>query len=278
MEDQGVALGICLLWVALVVVVPTWALTRWTRKWRPFTRWIVIPLPSLCLVLSAGLFLLSRQSRPSASAPTPSAPLEERAPASVLPSFPWPPPSASARLVIPQQMFRERQIIGQLASELSHALDGTGYLERSYYAVPGGIAIVTRLEHIYENGRSFSGEQRWVTDDEQVLSLSAYVERLFAADAGYYRVIVFVITDQPFGSSDRVVSSTDATAWLGHGFNEIPLSVLQQSVSSDVACTALIYEFLAHGGREPRILVPSPLGARQHLVASGLLAALSSQH
>ncbi|MBV8774528.1 MAG: TonB family protein [Deltaproteobacteria bacterium] len=69
--------------------------------------------------------------------------------------FPWPPPKASARVVLPGRLFQEsnQQLpLRAIDLKLSTALESAGYLERSYFAVPDGFALVTRLEQIDIDG------------------------------------------------------------------------------------------------------------------------------
>jgi hypothetical protein len=215
----------------------------------------------------------SRQS-PSANLPTKAA----------IPRFDWPPPRPSARAVIPprpsaravipQHAFVSSKTLGQLASMLEEALEQTGYGELSYYSVPGGIAVVTRMEHIYPDGRPFEQSSRWMLGDSTEFSLSDYLHKLFAVDSGFYRVIVFIVTSEPFGSDDKQVSSAEATMWISRGYNMLPSSLQAQSLTPAHACTALIYQFRRDHGKDPFLVFPSALQAKQHLALSGLWAVL----
>ena len=206
----------------------------------------------------------------SGNYPRPSRPVEP-------PAFPWPPPIPSARLVIARETFAQDATFGQFSIHLESALNATGYAEMSYYGVPHGIAVVTRLEHIHPDGHPFDGPERWLVDDKYLrhFSLIDYVERLFAVDEGYYRIVVFIVTDQPFTSTNRSITSTEAGLWLADGLNTLPASLGEQPLSSVDRCTALIYEFEKSHGESAHLLIPSPMEARQHLLASGLLRELS---
>jgi hypothetical protein len=168
--------------------------------------------------------------------------------------------------------------MGEVVLHLEDALTKSGYVERSYFLVPGGIAVVTRLEQIHPDGSPFSGPDRWVSGDEngQSLTISEYLRRLFAADEGYYRIVVFILTDEAFGSQSRSITADEATRWLSEGLNVLPADLVQRPLSEAHSCTALVYEFQKPHGQNPRLLVPSSLGAQQHLVASGLYPLLLS--
>ena len=71
------------------------------------------------------------------------------------PSFPWPPPKASASSKVPDNFLREtetKQILHDIDRRLALALDKAGYFEKSYFSVPDGFALVTRLEQINADG------------------------------------------------------------------------------------------------------------------------------
>lgn len=262
-----------LLSVAAILAGLSWVCFR-SLKWitdrfrlSPPT-WLLVTFSiTIVLGLALGTAFLNLSYRAKyAPSPTSSAPSRPR------PTFPWPPPTPSARLVVPRQVFSKSKTLGQAVSHLENALSNSGYVERSYFLVPGGIAVVTRLEHIHRDGTPFSDPNRWLFDDDyrQSLSIAEYLRRLFAADEGYYRIVVFVLTDEAFGAQSRSITEGEATLWLSQGLNVLPPDLVQQPLSENKDCTALIYEFQKLHGGDPHLLIPSSLGAKQHLVASGL--------
>jgi hypothetical protein len=196
-----------------------------------------------------------------------------------IPKFPWPPPAASARLVVPIHPFIP-STLGDFSDYLNDVLSATGYAELSYYTVPNGIAVVTRLEHIYPDGRPFADPDRWLVTDTNIrrFSLSNYIQRLFAVDQGFYRVVVFVVTDQAFSLSDKSLTAAEAVIWQNQGAQKLPRYLASLPFTPDDTCTALIYEFERDHEQTPRLLMPSPMAARDHLIASGLLPALSNPY
>jgi hypothetical protein len=215
---------------------------------------------------------------PGAHGPTPR---YHPTPPASLPPFPWPPPVASARIIIPQSAFKTDKTFGNLSITLDKALDETGYFERSYFSSPNGIAIVTRMERINDDGSPEGGPQRWdlKQPDRPRLSLPQYIRALFMAEPGYYRLIAFVVTDEAFGASNEPVSTATADSWLNTGLIKIPLGIQNKPLPPGYSCIALIYEFQLDAGKEkaPEQLVPSHLDPKTHLVKSGLWAALHLQ-
>jgi hypothetical protein len=210
----------------------------------------------------------STSSRPVPSLPT-SLPVTE------VPQFPWPPPASSAREVLPRNLLRGAYL-ADIDRFLSKALYKSGYAETSYYAVPSGFALVTRLEQIELDGRSKVPPDRWSAGAPAQMthfSVGAYVNALFTADPGHYRVVVFVVTNVPFRQSDKQISRAEALGWLRDGLNVLPPIIGEQRYTADVNCTALIYEF-ERKGDTTRILLPSGLDAHTHLIKSGLWSAV----
>lgn len=201
-------------------------------------------------------------------------------PDAAVPQFPWPPPAASARETVPGSLLaagRSLDRLGGVDTILGAALERTGYAEKSYWAVPRGFALATRLEQIDANGRPKPPPARWSAETPRLageFSLSAYLRALFTADPGYYRIVVFIVTDALFSESDRSVSSEEARSWVAKGLNALPESIASQPYGPSVVCTAMIYEFERRAGSEAQPLVPSPVDAHAHLVESGLWGAL----
>ena len=193
------------------------------------------------------------------------------------PSFPWPPPAASASEAIPNDLLVAESALhslGDVNARLVRALDLNGYAEKKYYAVPDGFAVATRLEQIEADGRPKPEPDRWSADSPEFRSLGAYLHALFSANPGYYRVIVFIVTDVPFTEASRKVSETEAAGWLEGGLNQLPQEIADMLCHNGVVSTALIYEFHKDQGRDPQLNEPSRLGAREHLVHSGIWKAL----
>ena len=88
----------------------------------------------------------------------------------------WPYPKASAfhRIEFTDiiQPGGESLDYNYIASKLEAVLQQAGYSELSYYAVPEGFAILTRLEKINTDGSSLPEEERWLvgnTTNEKIL-------------------------------------------------------------------------------------------------------------
>jgi hypothetical protein len=191
-----------------------------------------------------------------------------------IPIFPWPPPRASARTKIPLDIDeRSSAKLQDVARVLEGAFQSAGYGDSSYFAIPEGFAMVSRLEQINADGTPKGDPDRWSTRVRPFtkFTLSAYVRALFVATPGHFRVVVFVVTPVPFNQSNRTVASTEATAWLMEGLDALPSSIGNVKVTVETKLTALIYEFVRQTLDDPVDLqLPSALLGATHLQRSKL--------
>jgi hypothetical protein len=197
--------------------------------------------------------------------------------------FPFPPPKASTYTEIKRGL-----LIGQSSKEISFAdlneklqkaLSTAGYVEKSYYQIPEGFALVTRLEKINEDGSPKPEEMRWVRGEEkqQIFSISDYLKQLFTANPGYYRIIVFIVTSKPFSQDGKqTVSREEAMNWLNDGNNELSEEIAAKKFTSKHKCTALVYQFeRPNSAKQETVLVtPSPVPALYQLKRSGFFRGL----
>lgn len=194
------------------------------------------------------------------------------------PPFPrWPPPRASARQVVDRAIFASDRTIGHASGRLLAALRGAGYARHSFYSVPGGIAIVARLERIRSDARPEQGPQRFVAprDGEAPRPENPidFIQTLFFAPAGSYRQLVFVISDRPVLQSGWELSADEAAALLAQGGRTLDAAAAQPFTTLH-RVSALIYEFNKEGDAEAAIQTPGRWDAETHLVRSGVLVRL----
>lgn len=232
-----------------------------------------------------------------ASAPPPPAPVSDPAPAlpppaangggggggggpaaSALPDFPWPPPRYSAFEVLARDELvpAADARLGAVAQRLEAAFDAAGYVERSYYRVPGGFALASRAEQIHADASPFPVPERWRVDSEGAgRSFAARLRALFNAPPGHYRVIVFVVTDQDFAAAPRTAPEAEARAWVSGGGLRLPPAIAARPFTPAHYASALIYEFERRSERaRAEVRVPSAAPGRVHLEKGGLWQAL----
>lgn len=211
-------------------------------------------------------------------------PSETRRPlAGALPDFPWPPPAPSAQAVLPNSLFqasgKPAPTLSSVGAQLVGALERARYFEYGYYRVPAGFALVARLERIRDDGTPLPEEFRFLLPGSQEpFSLAAYVKQLFFAPAGFYRQIVFAVTDQPFAATGEKLDAAAAANLLSEGANRLSKDFETMSFTEAHRVSALIYEFRKGATQgDVSTLTPGRLGARTHLERAGIYQVLAPQ-
>ncbi len=203
-----------------------------------------------------------------------------RASPETFPAFPWPPPNASTDKVIPSEYLRapgRQTSLNDIAKRLAGTLESAGYDEKSYYYVPGGFVLVTRIEQINPDGTPKKPPKRWAIDmsPPPIFSLKSYLHALFTAQEGRFRIIAFVVTSELFGQGKVGIRREEAIAWLRRGTKILPVEIGELPYSDVHYCTALIYEFEQKTrDHEPIFTNPSELPAQKHLEKALLWKAL----
>ena len=165
----------------------------------------------------------------------------------------------------------------EVGEQLTNALVQAGYSEYSFYSAPRGFALVSRLERVREDGTAAPQDLRFLQPGaEEPFSLTTYISRLFFAPTGYYRLIVFVVTDQPFTpDATKTIVAEEASRLLRSGANRLPDAYRSVDFSAAHGVTALIYEFRKEpADRDVRTLDPGRFDGREHLQRAGILSAL----
>jgi len=164
--------------------------------------------------------------------------------------FPWPPPSPTARVAIDLSKVSPSaggRTFGDIDGFLGAALSGAGYRDRAWYSVPGGFALVTRLEQVGDDGSPRPGDARWSTVPRfGSFSIRDYLRALLQATPGHFRVIAFVVTDQDFDSTPKPMTEELASEWAESGAPRLPASIAARPAGDRVFSVALIYEFARH--------------------------------
>jgi hypothetical protein len=189
-----------------------------------------------------------------------------------IPMFTWPPPEYSASAVLNKSYFSQSKTLFDVDDILTAALSELGYDDRSYFEIPNGFALVTRIEQINEDGTPFALPARWSVTIKAYDSLNwgSYLKTLIFPPSGFFRIIVFAVTNKPFTSSHQKPTKAGAEGWLKVGFTELPASIGDKSFGPSYRCTALIYEFKKIEANEAEQITGSLTGI-EHLKKSGLI-------
>ena len=168
--------------------------------------------------------------------------------------------------------------LADVADRLERALNEAKYPRWSYSSVPNGFALVSQMEQIKSDGTPSPEPARWSTDLPWVanMTLLEFIKALANAQPGYYRVIVFIVTNQPWSRTGERPTGEEAERWLAKGFNWLPRSIGELTYGPDYRTTALVYEFKkVSRDTDATFLEPSPTSADDHLKKAGISDPLS---
>lgn len=196
-----------------------------------------------------------------------------------LPYFPWPPPKPSGECSIPRELLVSSDqpvLLGDVASKLESAFSNAGYGGLRYFGFGDpsktqatGFVLVSRLEQIKKDGSSMDPPDRWSTrvPPERNFSLKSFLSALFTARPGYYRLIVVVVTDKSFTTSNEGPTESEATDWFASGSSQLPPSIAHRPFHARFKTRAFIYEFEKKTqDHEPEIRDPGRFGGKVHLI------------
>jgi hypothetical protein len=188
--------------------------------------------------------------------------------------FPWPPPRCAERYTILQDFKGRYATLSAVDKWICRALDKRSYWSRSYYSLPNGFALVTRMEQFNKkNGQCLSEDKRWVDYpvDEGDGGIIDYLSSIILPRKGFFRVFVFAVTDQPTGFSDKQVDQAEVQTWLEKGVSILPAKEKSTAVTDQHFVDVLVYEFETQDSdRKSKRRCPCGMLCPAHLERSGL--------
>jgi hypothetical protein len=188
--------------------------------------------------------------------------------------FPWPnapEPSVSA-LIPPYLLFtsgRAGMTLMDVARRLEGSITGAGYLEPRYLGAGcNGFAIMLDLEHIEADGTRKRGVAGFTpSSQEPDFNLADYVKRLFYAPPGYYRQIVFVVSEEGMAATIAQPTEGQLRAIAKDGTSALPPSFAAVPYTWKHKVVALVFEYQkgSRNGDARQIPPTGRLGATVHL-------------
>jgi hypothetical protein len=147
-----------------------------------------------------------------------------------------------------------------------------GYPRKSYYPipreVPSGFALVTHVEQIDAQGCPLEQHRFLELPPYKIHSIYDYFAALFTAHPGYYRIVVFLVTDQPYEQDGDPISKGGFEKLVESGASSLELvrnEVSKQRVTERHRCDVLIYEFKKPDVGVAPVDADLGLPARRHL-------------
>jgi hypothetical protein len=197
-----------------------------------------------------------------------------------MPEFPFPPPKASANYTFDKNLFSGINNLTQSSERIENALKKSGYYEKSYYQIPNGYALVTRIEKIEPDGTPAVAEERWNVSDtgsSSSFDLLSYFKSLFFANEGHYRIIVFLVTSDNVQMTDRIMLMSEGQDFLSSGLNRLPSQFDSMPFTENHYCTALIYEWYKVEHEEAKFMEPSKFLGQYHLAKNKFVEYLEEE-
>lgn len=187
-------------------------------------------------------------------------------------------PAPSSKVVLDAVFFANINTLAQADRRLTDALKKSGYPDPSYYYIPGGFAIVGQIEQTELDGTPKPLPARFPTRMEGSsvqFKLSNYLQMLYKASTGYYRAIVFFVTNVPLDKSDEPVNPETAKTWYRRGGDFLPSDVGKKSFTQDHRVIAYIYEFEKPENSKVRFLSQGNCPGQVHLSKSKIIDSLT---
>jgi hypothetical protein len=191
-----------------------------------------------------------------------------------LEKFPIPPYKATSSMRIPDSSLSYITKQNQLDSILKRKLAIAGFYEYYYYPLPEdypGFAIALNLE---EFDKESGLPKRLVKTEKKSLfwDIIDYFERLVTEEKGYYRTIVFIVTNKPFSNNGPDIRYVSAKSLSAKGASQLPVYAERKrnnkktSVDNPFHCYCYIYEFVkTENDNDPYCAETGVLAPVQHL-------------
>ncbi len=198
-----------------------------------------------------------------------------------VPGLSWPLPAPSGRLVLPNRTGawaqRRGLTLGDVAGQVQAAMTAAGYLERSYFPVPEGFALVTRVEQIEADGAPKAASVRWNVESPGAGDsfFTKVLKGMTGAPSGLYRMFIFVVTTDEHSPTGNEPSYGDAKGWFVRGAAGLTDAQAVRRVTARHRMSVLVYEFKTYGSRNVKALLPGKLACETHLEKAGLWSGLS---
>lgn len=175
----------------------------------------------------------------------------------------------------PASDFSSCKLLRDVDRELSGTLKVLGYSQLSYYHVPNGFALLTPVEQIHKNGTALPDADRWKDYPaggrfEGVLN---YLSSLIVPRPGYFRLFIFLVSDQNVRNTGGTIQAEEARVWLQNGGFWLPEEIGSREFTSGHHITTLVFEFEAPESTKQlsELCVNQLLTPEEHLNKSGLM-------
>lgn len=165
---------------------------------------------------------------------------------------PWAPPRPSDRGTVDRARLASAlgdrpRTLGGVGDYLRSELATAGYSDAVYLGVPGGFAIMTRIEQIDDLGAPLPGADRYseaiAWEAAPFWNLWELYLALIKAPEGYFRTLTLIVTDQPFSPSGQAADSATFENWWAEAVSALPVDVRATPFTDNHEVSVLVYRF-----------------------------------
>jgi hypothetical protein len=169
----------------------------------------------------------------------------------------------------------DAKTLADVDRRLRGAIAKADYLQTIYLGAGcNGFAIVLDLEHIGNRGTRKPGAEGFESPSQkQGFSLLDFFKRLFFAPPGYYRQIVFVVSDQSMAGTTAPPTESELHSMTKDGSSALPPRFATVPYTWEYNVIALIYEFKkGPSDGDTQVIPPNGrLSAQVHLMKANLI-------
>ncbi len=182
------------------------------------------------------------------------------------------------RVALSPDQFSQCHTLGDVNATLCRALNARGYVQRGYFCVSGGFALVTAVEQFNPGGTSMGGEARWqdYPRRDNFTGILDYLYSVIFPEPARSRLFVFIVSDQAvLEYAPGCLNPADAPGWVRSGGDWLPdyLAIKNYDVQESPV-RALVYEFKVPVSNLKMREECEPMPILTHLQQSGILAGI----
>lgn len=165
------------------------------------------------------------------------------------PFIPWPPLTPSARGDVTSKVGLANTL-GEIDAHIAKVLDRSGYNNKFYFSLPNGFAVITPLERTSSVGGVLPDQRRWSLEKETSnLSITNYAKHLIFGSDDRFRMFLFIVTNDYFGTQEDVPHDRDVERWLKTGRDVLSPRIGQRLTPKGTKIQLFVYEFALDKGR-----------------------------
>lgn len=168
--------------------------------------------------------------------------------------------------------------LGEVASFLEERLTDAGYDNLGFYSIEKGFALATPLEEVSSSAEPVNHPSRWEISNKLSgpFTPEQYFRHLFKGPGGFYRMFLFVLTDENIPNQNAYLDLNALEPWKRGGVLRANFPNLNMFVSKGHHCFVLAYFFeiavrpSRNGDEKAGRQINAPVSVNTQLKMSGI--------